>query len=66
MIVHLVITPGLHCQIEQTMPPDVIQHVIKKSHAGICGYFPAPVQLDSQLDIGFPGGSANGGLSAAG
>lgn len=54
MAVDLKVAIGAHRQVEQPMAPEGSEHVVEKANAGLDIGRAGAVEVDRQLDVGFP------------
>jgi hypothetical protein len=59
VIIDVQIALGVHGEIEEAMPADVVEHVIKETDARGHIHFTRAIQIDRQLDLRFLGIAAD-------
>ena len=58
------ITPGEDIQIDQTMPGDLVEHVLEKRYPGLHACHPAAVEIDRDSDLRLQGIAFDAGAAS--
>ena len=64
MAIDVQIALGLDIQVDQPMARNLVEHVVKKTDAGVQARYTRAIQVDPHRDLGF--GRDAGNLSGAG